>query len=200
MHAQGVTRGHGLLEGFLAGQRRRQAERLIPERLRAGRILDIGCGSFPVFLLNTRFAERYGLDRLAPPDAGVGGITLLQHDVADGSRLPFDDAFFDVVTMLAVFEHIEVAALKQALREIHRVLRPSGLYVMTTPARWTEGLLSAMARVGLVSHEEVGEHKGTYTRTEIASMLARSGFATSRIRHGVFEAGMNQWAVAEKDA
>src|SRR5207244_1268129 len=33
------TRGQGLLEPFLARQRARQANRLIPEHLRAGRIL-----------------------------------------------------------------------------------------------------------------------------------------------------------------
>lgn len=198
MKARSVTRGHGLLEGFLAGKRRRRADALIPDESRAGRLLDIGCGSYPVFLLGTRFNERYGLDRVAPVDLSDAGMTLVAHDVADGSGLPFERGFFDVVTMLAVFEHLEPAVLARLLREIHRVLRPGGAYVMTTPARWTEEILKLMASLRLVSQEEVSEHKATYLSREIGSLLVEAGFDAGRIRQGSFEAGMNLWAVAEK--
>jgi SAM-dependent methyltransferase len=191
-----VTRGHGLLEAFLARQRARRADSLIPEHLRAGRILDVGCGSFPVFLSTTRFGERYGLDRVEPADLGDGSIKLVAHDIAGGSPLPFADGFFEVVTMLAVFEHLEVPVLRQLLQEVRRVLRPGGLYVMTTPVRWTEGILKVMARVSLVSPEEVGEHKAQYSHPEIVRILLEAGFERSHIRHGTFELGMNVWAVA----
>ena len=59
-----VTRGHGLLERFLARKRACMANQLIPSHLRNGRILDIGCGSFPYFLLNTVFTEKCGLDKI----------------------------------------------------------------------------------------------------------------------------------------
>jgi SAM-dependent methyltransferase len=194
-----VTRGRGLLEGFLAKQRARRADSLIAEGFRAGRILDIGCGSYPAFLMTTKFAERHGLDRL--PLAGVQprpGVRLVEHDIANDTGLPFEDGFFDVVTMLAVFEHLETSTLSRLLLEVRRVLRPGGVYVMTTPTRWTERLLKAMASLGLVSHEEVGEHKAQYSRREVASLLLSAGFNRSHIRHGTFELGMNLWAVAEK--
>jgi SAM-dependent methyltransferase len=198
MQARTVTRGHGLLEDFLAARRRSQAERLIPEQARSGRILDIGCGSFPTFLQNIRFGERYGLDRLPLADQRETGVTLVNHDVVDRSGLPFEDAFFDVVTMLAVFEHIETAALKRVLADVYRLLSPGGLYVMTTPARWTEGILTAMAGIGLVSVEEVSEHKAQYSRREIMSLLLEAGFERSHIRQGAFELGVNLWATAQK--
>jgi SAM-dependent methyltransferase len=194
-----VTRGHGLLESFLARQRAHRANALIPDLLRTGRILDIGCGSYPTFLIGTRFGERYGVDRVALPDVRHAGVTLVAHDVAGGSALPFDDGFFDVVTMLAVFEHLEVTALAALLQEIRRVLRPGGLYVMTTPVRWTEGILKLMSRVKLVSHEEVDEHKAQYSHLEIIAMLLEAGFDRAHIRHGTFELGMNVWAVAAKE-
>jgi hypothetical protein len=50
---QHFTRGRGLLEPWLAKMRAQRANRLIPAELRAGRILDIGCGSFPYFLSHT---------------------------------------------------------------------------------------------------------------------------------------------------
>ena len=195
-----VTRGSGLLEGFLARQRAHRANSLIPEAARAGRILDVGCGSYPAFLLNTRFAERYGVDRVAIADVGNAGVKLVAHDIAGGTGLPFESDFFDVVTMLAVFEHIEASALRRLLEEIQRVLRPGGMFVMTTPARWTEEMLKIMSSLKLVSHEEIGEHKAQYSRGEIVSALTAAGFDPAHIRHGTFELGMNLWAAAQKSA
>jgi len=194
-----VTRGHGLLEGFLARQRARQADSLIPGDARTGRILDIGCGSYPAFLRNTQFAERYGLDRVALTDVGGAGITLVEHDITDGTGLPFESSFFDVVTMLAVFEHIESNSLRGLLLEIRRVLRPGGIYVMTTPVRWTEGILKVMSRLTLVSHEEVGEHKAQYSHREVIALLLEAGYDRSNIGQGTFELGLNLWAVARRD-
>jgi SAM-dependent methyltransferase len=195
-----VTRGHGLLEKFLARRRAHQANSLIPEPARSGRILDVGCGSYPTFLFNTRFAERYGVDRVTLTGVRDGGLTLVEHDIADGSGLPFEDSFFEVVTMLAVFEHLETAALRRLLQEIHRVLRPGGLYVLTTPVRWTEGLLKLMSHLSLVSHEEVNEHKAQYSAPEVVTLLLDGGFERSNIRHGTFELGMNHWAVARRNS
>ncbi len=53
MTKDNVTRGYGLLERFLAKKRAKMANEIIPLALRTGRILDIGCGPFPYFLLNT---------------------------------------------------------------------------------------------------------------------------------------------------
>lgn len=195
-----VTRGHGLLEGFLARQRANRANSLISDDARAGRILDVGCGSYPAFLSSTRFAERYGLDRVALADVRDAGITLVPYDISGSTGLPFDSSFFDVVTMLAVFEHLETPTLTGLLQEIRRVLRPGGLYVMTTPLRWTEGLLKVMALMKLVSPEEVNEHKAQYSGAEVVPLLLEAGFERTHIRHGTFELGLNLWAVAQKSS
>jgi len=131
-------------------------------------------------------------------DLPDSGIRLVKHDIADGSALPFEDSFLDVVTMLAVFEHLEDATLRKILQEIRRVLHPGGLYVMTTPAKWTQRILKVMSSVRLVSHEEIDEHKAQYSGGEIVSLLLDAGFDRSRIRHGTFELGMNVWAVAQR--
>jgi SAM-dependent methyltransferase len=133
-------------------------------------------------------------------DVQIAGIRLVEHDIADRSGLPFESMFFDVVTMLAVFEHLDAPALRILLHEIRRVLRPRGIYVMTTPIRWSERILKVMSRLRLVSHEEVDEHKALYSRDEIASLLVEAGFDPSDVRHGTFEVGMNVWAVAQKSS
>lgn len=193
-----VTRGHGALEAQLARLRARKANSLIPEEARTGRILDVGCGTFPYFLINTRFAERYGIDQGRPADVDGLGVDVRQHNVATESNLPFGDGFFSVVTMLAVFEHLHRPVLERLLREIHRVLHDGGSVVLTTPAPWTEGILRSMARVGLVSGEEIIEHKELHSRASITSLLRGAGFGAGSIRSGTFELGANLWARADK--
>lgn len=115
--------------------------RAVREHLPAsGRVLDVGCGSALV------------ADRLLDLDAGYVGTDLGAHQVAygaekqssarreDGLRcsfarstaeaLPFADATFDVVVMSEVIEHLLRPEL--AVWEVARVLRPGGVFVMTT--------------------------------------------------------------------
>ena len=196
-----VTRGNGALESFLAGQRAKLADALIPDASRSGRILDVGCGSFPHFLVSTRFHEKHGLDKVLDADMGRyqgEDILIKNHDMEAGVHLPYTDGYFDIVTMLAVFEHIEPARLVGTLREIHRVLRPGGSYILTTPAAWTDRLLRIMARLGLVSKEEIEEHKDTYNHGKIIRLLKAAGFSDENIQCGYFEAYMNLWLKAGK--
>ena len=67
MH-ENVTRGYGLLEGFLAKQRVKIANDLIPIDYRKGTVLDIGCGSYPLFLTLTEFRDKYVLDKMVQTD------------------------------------------------------------------------------------------------------------------------------------
>jgi SAM-dependent methyltransferase len=205
MSAESVTRGSGLLEAWLARRRAATAERLIPEAARQGSILDIGCGTYPYFLTRTRFAEKVGLDRHAgdvpPPPVGPGDApppTLHSFDLEMEDRLPMADASFDVVTMLAVFEHIATERLPALLTEVHRVLRGGGRLVLTTPAGWTGPILWALAKVGLVSSEEIDEHEDAYSRSAIRGVFRETPFGADELDFGSFELGMNTWVVARK--
>jgi SAM-dependent methyltransferase len=55
--------------------------------------------------------------------------------LVEGTALPFPDATFDVVVSFDVFEHIPDSDAH--LREVRRVLRPGGRYLMQTPNKWT---------------------------------------------------------------
>ena len=127
------------------------ADRLIPDAARNGRILDVGCGTSPLFLLSTRFREKHGLDKSAGAEtnvlSGEESLLIRRFDIENESALPYKDGFFDVVTMLAVFEHIEPERLAGVMGEARRVLKNNGLLILTTPAAWTDGLLRALARV-----------------------------------------------------
>ncbi|MCA1554868.1 MAG: class I SAM-dependent methyltransferase, partial [Chloroflexi bacterium] len=162
MATQTPTRGHGLLESPLAQWRARQANRLIPNHLRQGRILDIGCGSYPYFLAHTSFREKFAIDQHTPTGSPVD-IRLHRLDLNTQIVLPFEEEFFSVVTMLAVVEHLNPSGLVGIFREVHRILKPSGLLVLTTRSVWSAGVLRGMARLGLVSADEIREHTCRYS-------------------------------------
>lgn len=196
-----ATRGSGKIEGVLSARRARMAERLIPERCREGRVLDIGHGTTPAFLAQTRFRERHGIDRLSEEIRQrwePRGLQLLYRDLEAEPTLPYADGYFSTVTMLAVFEHVPVPALIPLLGEIKRVLEPGGVYVLTTPAGWTEWLIDMLSRLNLISKLEIAEHQGAYSLNAIRKLLARGGFDSARVRVGHFELGVNNWAVAER--
>lgn len=109
--------------------------------------LIIGCGQGDeLSLVNATSIVAFDLSRkavtnarrMAPPNY------YLQ---ADGMHLPFGDHLFDLVIASEVIEHILVP--ETMLSEIGRVLRPSGVLVLTTPnwisffglARWAGEIL-----------------------------------------------------------
>jgi SAM-dependent methyltransferase len=191
------TRGKGVLEPVLARRRARQANRLIPQPLRGGRVLDLGCGSFPYFLSHTSFAEKFAVDQLTPHGSprDVQWHTL---DLNAVDHLPFEDGFFSVVTMLAVIEHLNPTSLVSLLTEVHRLLAPKGMLVITTPAAWSASLLRPMARLRLVSYEEIEEHAYSYTLPLLGWYFGAAGFPMGQSRFGYFEAGLNMWATAQR--
>jgi SAM-dependent methyltransferase len=202
MSTSPVTRGYGVLESFLAKKRVAMANRLIGSR--TGNVLDIGCGSFPLFLSQSSFSQKTGIDQVVTPEQkdawATRGVTLIAQDLDRAPSLPFPDAQFDVVTMLAVFEHMDGPQLRAAIKEIHRVLKPGGTYVLTTPAKWTSPILSALSFLRLVSPDEIDEHQEMHTHGSIKKILMDAGFCEGEITQGSFECGMNLWATASKSS
>jgi SAM-dependent methyltransferase len=194
------TRGKGLFEPLLARLRTQRANRLIPQDLRAGRILDVGCGSYPYFLAHTAFQEKFAIDQspLAKEPALKNQIEFYTIDLNRESHLPFSDGFFGIVTLLAVVEHLNPDRLVLILKECYRVLMPDGLVILTTPAAWTDVLLKLMARLNLVSVEEIREHTFAYTLPLIGWHFGQAGFAINKVRFGYFEMGLNMWATATR--
>lgn len=201
MTASHVVRGYGPLDLFLAKQRYKAAKRQIKLAGKQGRILDIGCGAYPFFLVNVDFAEKYGLDKIAQIDFDgqkEQEITLISFEIEKEERIPFENDYFDVVSMLAVFEHLEPERLVKIHKEIYRILKPGGMYIMTTPAFWTDRLLRFLAKIRLISEVEIKEHKGIYNFSKISSVLQQACFDKEELKFGYFEIFMNTWVTATK--
>ena len=199
--ARNVTRGSGLLEGYLSKLRMKMANRLIPESLRTGRIVDVGCGSYPFFLQNTVFQEKYGIDKVTKDitdDRDGIKIHISQHNFENEGTLPYPDNFADIVTLLAVIEHIDPKRVLNILRQIKRILKNDGLLIITTPAAWTDSLLRLLANLNIVSKEEINEHKDVYTHNKIETLLLQAEFEKDNMCCGYFELFMNIWVTVKK--
>jgi ubiquinone/menaquinone biosynthesis C-methylase UbiE len=110
-------------------------------------VLDVGCGRGEILRHTARLgADAYGIDyaavavnmsrRVIEPLEGVapGRTAVFQ---ADAKTLPFPTGKFDRVLMFDVVEHLHPWELEQALKEVHRVLKPDGLFVVhTAPNIW----------------------------------------------------------------
>ncbi|MBI9051229.1 MAG: class I SAM-dependent methyltransferase [Anaerolineaceae bacterium] len=191
------TRGNGLLEKILAELRAQKANQLIPDYLRSGRILDIGCGANPYFLSHTYFSEKFAIDQQENSGCPID-INWHVLDLNNKYQLDFEDSYFSVVTMLAVVEHLDPMILSELVSEIFRILIPGGVFIMTTPAAWSDGILKTMAIMGLVSKEEIDEHQYTYTLPLLGWYMGKAGFDMDKLQFGLFEFGLNLWAKAEK--
>jgi SAM-dependent methyltransferase len=196
-----LTRGFGLLENFLAKKRADMANKLIYKSHTKNRVLDIGCGTFPYFLISSTAKEKYGMDPsvdLTLLKKNAKNNIFLTKTTVGKQRLPFKDNFFDVITMLAVFEHIDHDKLSYVLKEIKRTLKRGGIFIITTPAPWSDKPLHYLANFGVISKEEIHEHKHNLTHKRIKEYLKDAGFLEDKIENGFFEVFLNMWFKAEK--
>lgn len=101
-------------------------------------ILDFGCGDGGgVMGLRERGYEAFGCDLSLREDGDIpelarhGHVRLIE---TAPYRIPFDDDSFDIVYSCQVLEHVQ--DYREALREIHRVLKPGGVSLHIFPSRY----------------------------------------------------------------
>ena len=100
--------------------------------------------------------------------------------------------------MLAFVEHLEIEQLVKVLKDSCAMLKENGILIITTPAKWSDLPLKLMARLHLVSAEEIEENKRAFSLEELSNILGRAGFSHKNIQKGYFEFRLNLWACAKK--
>lgn len=135
-----------------------------------GKVLDIGCGNGP---LTIKLAQKYpqaqivGMDywgknwdysvNICTENAKIAGVEKqVIFRQGSASKLPFEDASFDLVVSNLVFHEVQdVKDKKVSIREALRVLKPGGVFVfqdlfLLTPYYGTpEALLNTIRQWGV---------------------------------------------------
>lgn len=158
-------------------------------------LLDIGCGNGKLlFSLANRLSRGDGVDKRVKSQNK--GHIRLQSWLAKQS-LPFPNDSFDIVTMTAVLEHLETP--KFVLSECYRVLRRRGSLILTTPSPIAKPVLEFLAfRLGIVSPQEIADHKHYFSKNELRQLLLAVGFPESTIYIKYFQLWFNIFALAVK--
>jgi len=144
---------------------------VVPDPARRG--LDIGCGTGSNFGLLRPYGRFVGTE--ISREACVSGDARPPRPVAlaRGERLPFADATLGMCTMFDVLEH--VAEEDRVLAEVHRVLAPGGVLLLSVPAYmflWSD-------------HDVSLHHHRRYVRRTLRASLERNGFRARRVTHAM---------------
>jgi SAM-dependent methyltransferase len=123
--------------------------------------IDLGCGSLP---RNPLDAERViGVDLLVKPPFPVSSMSVDYKRVLPGSPLPFEADQIDSVSAFDFLEHIPRVDRSpegdfknpfiEVMNEVHRVLKPGGLFISLTPCFPSAAAFSDPTHVNFISEE-----------------------------------------------
>ena len=118
---------------------------------------------------------------------------------AEKDRFPYPDGYFSTVLCCEIVEHLAADPMHM-MSEIHRILKPGGALVLTTPniasLRAAAGILQGfhpMLFPAYVRPDRNGNtearHNREYTPGEVKDLLANSGFEVTILETGPFREG-----------
>ena len=159
-------------------------------------VLDIGCGWNAKLLMTIRpfISKGTGIDFKAPTIHDPK-ISTIEANLTN--TLPFKDSFFDVVTMLAVMEHLEDDL--GILKEASRVLKPGGGILITVPSWNAKPILEFLSyRMGIINPSEIRDHKRYYNRKDLTDLVSK--VPQLKIEsHQYFQCGCNNLLFLKKE-
>jgi SAM-dependent methyltransferase len=186
----------GYLEDALT--RFRVTMALLPPLAQGASVLELGAN--PYFL--TRLLRRRSLDIVCANWFGQGHYTSgrgmdeipgpagdevfeFDHFNVEEDQFPYPDDSFELVLFCEILEHLPADPV-HALAEIHRVLRPGGFLVLTTPNATRTDRLAAMLRgenvyEHLSGYGTYGRHNRLYTAAELGRLLAALGYEVEKL-------------------
>jgi SAM-dependent methyltransferase len=120
--------------------------------------LDIGCADGAIFhQLGRKIREGVGIDPNIPESKDFGSYRLLRGKFPDALQNPEP---FDVITLLAVLEHIPPAEQKELAENVVRYLKPGGRLIITVPSPRIDQMLDRLKSLRLIDGMSLEEHYG----------------------------------------
>ena len=174
---------------FIQDWRYRKVEPYIPIGCR---ILDIGGfdGSF-LSRLRDRIGEGVCIDPLIK-EKNEEKLKFIKFKFSN--KLPFLDSSFDVVTMLAVYEHLG-SSRELVTGEIFRGLKKQGLVLLTVPSHLVDYIEKVFIAVGLADGMSIEEHD-LFKSSDTKVIFEKFGFRLKLLSR--FQLGLNNLFIFEK--
>lgn len=151
-------------------------------------ILDAGCGTGGLAKKLERYGSVTGVD-LAPEALRISadkGVRIVESSI---ESMPFSTNHFDMAVSVDVIYHQHVKDDVRALKEINRVLKDGGLFVIRVPAN--PRLFS--------NHDRCVQTARRYTERELREKLEASRFEVLRITHCQWGLYFPAWVKARLD-
>lgn len=159
------------------------------------RVLDIGCHDGALFdQLGDRVGSGVGVDPLLEREASGKNYRLLPGTFPEA--LDGGEREFDVITMLAVLEHIPLDRQGPLVDAIREHLRPGGRVVITVPSPFVDRILDVLQALRLVHGMSLEEHWG-FEPAMVPEIFSR-GFEPEAAR--TFQLGLNHLFVFRRAA
>ena len=149
-----------------------------------GKVLDFGCGygaSTHCLAESADLAVGVDVSATCIDAASATASARVRFQRVHDMTLPFPDGSFDAAYSNDVLEHIHPDDAEAHFREMLRVLRPGGKYLLYTPGR--EGGPTDMTKAFWppgCGFPAMGSHIHEYTFDELAQLMSRCGFASPR--------------------
>lgn len=136
-------------------------------------LADLGCGEgdFLRYInIKRQIAFGYGIDKkIKYPNANIYQNLLFKEGDLN-KRIPLDNTSVDVVTALAVIEHLYNPSI--FVLEILRILKPGGVCILTTPSPIAKPLLEFMAyRLRIISEKDIRDHKHYFNEYDLSTLF-----------------------------
>jgi len=169
---------------------RLRIRKALPHIPAGSRLLDIGCADGSLIrAAGSRVRDAVGIDPDAP--AGPG---LIRGSFPEDLR---DRGPYDVLALLAVFEHVPDGERPGFVAACRDLLRPGGRVVITVPAPLVDRIVDGLRRLRLLHGMDIEAHHG-YQPEATPGYFAAAGMRL--ITHERFELGLNHLFVFELPA
>jgi len=167
-------------------------QKIRPYLTSGARVLDIGCADGRLLQEVPDIGEYVGID----PHIALSHSEGRGHFVRGcfPEDLP-DQRPFDVITMLAVLEHIPSAVQPEMAHHCARLLRPEGYLLITVPSPVVDHLLAALKMLRLIDGMSLEQHYG-FQVDQTDGLFSAQGLTL--VRRQRFQFGLNNLFVFQK--
>jgi 2-polyprenyl-3-methyl-5-hydroxy-6-metoxy-1,4-benzoquinol methylase len=186
-------RSRNWVDRELQRQRISKAMHFIPA---AGRLLDVGCADGRLLALaQSRSSGEISGIGLDTDDSLPWIATGFERTIGPFPMKAMEIGVFDVVTMLAVVEHVREAELPNWGATVYDLLKPGGRLIITMPSPAVDRILDFAIKLKVLDGMDAEAHHGAST-TFIGPVFAASGLVL--VKHSRFQFGLNNLFVFEK--